>query len=196
LSHYIAIEGGDGSGKSTITSTLQRRLSEAGHDVLIVREPGSTALGESIREILLEGDEMTPWAEAYLFAAQRAQLAAEVVGPALEEGTWVISDRTYYSSIAYQGGARGLGMDVVRRVNEAGLDGIEPDLVFVLDLEVETALDRQDRPDRIGGEDHQFHQAVREAYRVLASQEPNRVMLIDNSARTEAVVDRIMSFLR
>ena len=87
-------------------------------------------------------------------------------------------------------------MDVVRRVNEAGLSGVVPDLVFVLDLEVETALDRQDRPDRIGGEDQQFHQAVRDAYRVLASQEPNRVMLIDNSARTEAVVDRIMSFLR
>lgn len=196
MSHYIAIEGGDGSGKSTVTSTLERRLSEAGHDVLIVREPGSTALGESIREILLDGDEMSPWAEAFLFAAQRAQLAAEIVGPALEEGTWVISDRSYYSSIAYQGGARGLGMDVVRRVNEAGLDGIEPDLVFVLDLEVEAALERQARPDRIGGEDQRFHQAVRDAYRILAAQEPNRVMLIDNSKRTDAVVDRIMSFLQ
>lgn len=195
MSCYIAIEGGDGSGKSTITSGLQERLHEEGHEVLVVREPGSTALGEAIREILLDGEDMTPWAEAYLFAAQRAQLVTEVVGPALEAGTWVVSDRTYFSSIAYQGGARGLGLETVRRINEAGLNGVVPDFVFVLDLEVDVALERQDQADRIGMEDKLFHQAVRDAYRVLAADEPDRVILVDNTARTGAVIDRIMSFL-
>lgn len=196
MSHYIAIEGGDGSGKSTVTSALEKRLLDEGHQVVVVREPGSTELGEAIREILLDGGEMAPWAEAYLFAAQRAQLTAESVAPALEAGIWVISDRTYYSSIAYQGGARGLGLEAVRSVNEAGLNGVEPDIVFVLDLEVGIALDRQDSPDRIGGEHANFHQAVRDAYRFLAAAEPERVILIDNTGQTEAVVDRMMSYLR
>ena len=193
MSRYIAIEGGDGSGKSTITSALEERLAGLGLTVLVVREPGSTELGEEIRRILLDGTEMTPWAEAFLFAAQRAQLAVEVVAPALEAGTWVISDRTYYSSIAYQGGARGLGLEKVRQINEPGLEGIEPDLVFILDLDVEVALERQAQPDRIGGEQHHFHQAVREAYRALAANEPERVFLIDNRADTNIVVDNIMS---
>jgi dTMP kinase len=193
MSHYIAIEGGDGSGKSTITTALEERLVALGHSVLVVREPGSTELGEEIRRLLLDGSEMTPWAEAFLFAAQRAQLAVEHVAPALEAGTWVVSDRTYYSSIAYQGGARGLGLEKVRQINEAGLEGVEPDLVFVLDLDVELALERQAQPDRIGGEQHHFHQAVRDAYLAMAADEPDRVFLIDNSAGTNTVVDSIMS---
>lgn len=193
MSRYIAIEGGDGSGKSTITTALEQRLVSFGHSVLVVREPGSTELGEEIRRLLLDGSEMTPWAEAFLFAAQRAQLAAEQVAPALEAGTWVISDRTYYSSIAYQGGARGLGLDKVRAVNEVGLEGVEPDLVFVLDLDVGVALERQAQSDRIGGERHPFHEAVRQAYVAMAAHEPDRVFLIDNSADTNTVVDSIMS---
>lgn len=195
MSRYIAIEGGDGSGKSTVTSALEERLLSEGHQVLVVREPGSTELGEAIRELLLDGEDMAPWSEAYLFAAQRAQLTAETVAPALEAGKWVISDRTYYSSIAYQGGARGLGLETVRSVNEAGLNGVEPDIVFVLDLEVGVALDRQESTDRIGGEHQQFHQAVRDAYRVLAADEPERVILIDNTAPTDAVIERMMSHL-
>lgn len=196
MSRYIAIEGGDGSGKSTVAAELQSRLQERGDQTLMVREPGSTALGEEIREILLHGTEMTAWAEALLFAAQRAQLAAEVVGPALAEGVWVISDRTYFSSIAYQGGARGLGPDVVRRVNEAGLNGVVPDLVFILDIDVSSALSRQDRPDRIGSEQAEFHEKVRATYRALADSEPDRVILIDNSREFTVVVDQIMEHLQ
>lgn len=171
------------------------RLEALGRRVLVVREPGSTKLGEAIRQILLNGSEMTPWAEAFLFAAQRAQLAVELVAPALRAGTWVVSDRTYYSSIAYQGGARGLGMAEVREINEAGLGGVEPDLVFVLDLEVEMALQRQAQPDRIGGEHQDFHQAVRDAYGILARNEPDRVFLIDNTSSTDTVIESIMSHI-
>ncbi len=179
-----------------MTSALEERLAADGHQVIVVREPGSTELGEAIRDLLLDGADMAPWTEAYLFAAQRAQLTFETVAPALEAGTWVVSDRTYYSSIAYQGGARGLGLETVRSVNEAGLNGVEPDIVFVLDLDVGVALDRQESPDRIGGEHSQFHQAVRDAYRVLAADEPERVILIDNTARTRAVIDRMMGYLK
>lgn len=195
MSLYIAIEGGDGSGKSTVAAAVEDRLKDRGYKTLMVREPGSTELGEQIRDLLLDGPDMTPWAEAFLFAAQRAQLAGEVVAPSLTADIWVISDRTYFSSIAYQGGARRLGMDLVRRVNETGLAGVEPDLVFVLDVDVGLALSRQDRPDRIGGEQAGFHQSVRDSYRTLAENEPDRVFVIDNSLGLEVVVDQIMERL-
>lgn len=196
LSRYLAVEGGDGSGKSTITSALANRLEELGHRSLIVREPGGTELGEQIREILLHGGDMSPWAEAMLFAAQRAQLTSHVVAPALAAGTWVISDRTYYSSIAYQGGGRGLGVDVVRMINETAVQGVEPDYVFVLDVDVEIALARQHRPDRIGSEESDFHRSVLLTYRDLAEAEPDRVILIDNSMGVDRVVAQMMEYLK
>ena len=138
---------------------------------------------------------MAPWAEVMLFAAQRAQLVAEVVAPALEKGAWVISDRTYYSSLAYQGASRGLGVDRVREVNEIGLGGVVPDLVFILDVEVDVALQRQHRPDRIGSEGSQFHRDVHTAYRKLAADEPDRVFLIDNSLDLDSVVAQVMEHI-
>ncbi len=139
---------------------------------------------------------MAPWAEAMLFGAQRAQLVAEVVAPALEKGAWVISDRTYYSSLAYQGAGRGLGVGRVREVNEIGLGGVVPDLVFILDVEVDIALQRQHRPDRIGSEESSFHGDVHTAYRKLAADEPDRVFLIDNSLDLDSVVAQIMEHIR
>jgi dTMP kinase len=192
---YIAIEGGDGSGKSTVANAVEGRLKALGHETLLVREPGSTPLGEEIRKLLLDGDHMAPWAEAFLFAAQRAQLASEVIAPALEAGKWVISDRTYFSSVASQGAGRGLGTETVRSINETGLEGVEPDYVFVLDIDVEVALSRQGRPDRIGGEGPSFHRAVRGAYQQLAETEPERVKIIDNSMDLDAVVAEIMGHL-
>ncbi|HEX6147920.1 MAG TPA: dTMP kinase, partial [Acidimicrobiia bacterium] len=118
---YIALEGGDGSGKTTLSSALAAQLRSDGDEVVEVREPGGTPLGEAVREMLLDSDHVDPWAEVFLFAAQRAQLVREVVAPALSRGAWVISDRTYYSSIAYQGRARGLGEEKVREINEIGL---------------------------------------------------------------------------
>ena len=158
VSKYIALEGGDGSGKSTVAEALGARIETAGGEVVIVREPGGTPMGEVVRALLLDSDKLDDWTEVFLFAAQRAELARRVVAPALDAGKWVISDRTYYSSIAYQGRGRGLGEDEVRAINERGLGGVVPDHVFVLDVDPETALARQHNADRIGKEGVDFHE--------------------------------------
>ena len=146
-------------------------------------------------DLLLDREHVDPWAEVLLFAAQRAQLAREVVAPALESGVWVISDRTYYSSIAYQGRARGMGEDRVREINEIGLDGVVPDHVFVLDVDPTTALDRQDSPDRIGKEGVEFQEAVRAAYHGLAVTEPDKVAILDGQEGVDGIVARIIQRL-
>jgi len=190
---YIALEGGDGSGKTTLSAALAAKLRSRGDEVVEVREPGGTPLGETIRELLLESDRVVPWSEVFLFAAQRVQLVQDVVAPALQRGAWVISDRTYYSSIAYQGRARGLGEDRVREINEIGLEGTEPGRVFVIDVDPGKALGRQGRPDRIGGESVAFQEEVAAAYRDLAVTEPGRVVLLDGSGSIEELVDRVMT---
>ncbi len=192
VSQYIALEGGDGSGKSTVAAALAEAIEARGHEAIVVREPGGTLVGEAIRVLLLDSETLDDWAEALLFAAQRAELAREVVAPALASGKWVISDRTYYSSIAYQGHARGLGMDKVREINELGLDGVEPDRVFVLDVDSETALGRQHRADRIGRQGSDFQERVREGYQLLEDEEPERVAILDGSLSVDDLVDEIM----
>lgn len=195
MSAYLGIEGVDGAGKSTVCVELAARLRERGETVTVVREPGGTATGEAIRSLLLHGEDMAPWTEALLFAAQRAQLVAEVVSPALARGEYVISDRTYYSSLAYQGGARGLGVERVRDVNEAGLDGVVPDLVVVLWLDPANALARQDGVDRIGGAGAGFQVRVSEVYRRLAGDDPERVKVIDASRPVSEIVGEIVEML-
>lgn len=196
VSKYIALEGGDGSGKSTVAQALAERLEGLGEDVIVVREPGGTAVGEAIRELLLDSETLDHWAEVFLFAAQRAELAREVVVPALDSDTWVVSDRSYYSSIAYQGRARGLGETEVRQINELGLDGAVPDHVFVLDVEPEDALARQHREDRIGSEGVDFQKLVRQAYLELARAEPARVHVLAGDQSVEEMVDRILEVVR
>lgn len=195
MSAYLGIEGVDGAGKSTVCVELAARLRERGETVTVVREPGGTPTGEAIRSLLLHGEDMAPWTEALLFAAQRAQLVAEVVSPALARGEYVISDRTYYSSLAYQGGARGLGVERVRDVNEAGLDGVVPDLVVVLWLDPASALARQDGVDRIGGVGAGFQVRVSEVYGRLAAENPERVKVIDASRPVAEIVGEIVEML-
>lgn len=192
LSEYLALEGGDGTGKSTVAEGLASRLEAVGHEVVMVREPGGTELGEVVRGLVLDSDSVAPWAEVMLFAAQRAQLAEEVIRPAMARGAWVVSDRTYYSSIAYQGRARGLGEDLVRQINETALRGTVPDRVFVLDVDPALALERQHRPDRIGREGVDFQVAVREAFRDLARTEPDRVVLLDGMRSVNDLVSTIL----
>lgn len=192
---YIAIEGADGAGKSTIAAAVVDRLRAAGRSVRLVREPGGTEIGEEIRRLLLHGSEMSPWTEALLFAAQRAQLVDEVVGPALESGDLVVSDRSYFSSLAYQGEARGLGVEAVRSINEAGLAGVVPDLVVVLWLDPDVALARQEELDRIGAVGEEFQRLVANSYRKLAEAEPERVRLVDADRPVEAIVDEIMELI-
>lgn len=188
---YLALEGAEGAGKSTVADVLVRELRERGHSVTEAREPGGTALGESIRELLLHSSAMTPWAEAALFAAQRAQLVSEVVAPALAAGRWVVSDRSYYSSLAYQGVGRGLGLERVRAINEVVLDGVVPDLIFVLDVDPHTGLERQMEPDRIGQAGIEFQIAVAAAYHSLAEAEPERVILVEGTRTPDESAQRI-----
>jgi dTMP kinase len=189
---YIALEGVEGAGKSTVAGLVAAELEKMGREVVTVREPGGTQLGEEIRRLLLHSQEMDPWAEAALFCAQRAQLAREVVAPALVRGAWVVSDRSYYSSLAYQGYARGLGVEQVRTLNELALDGVVPDLVVVLDVEPEVGLGRQQEPDRIGGQGVEFQRRVAEGYRRLAAVEPHRVVLLEGGSEPETLARRVV----
>ena len=174
---YIALEGVEGVGKSTVAAALTALIEDAGHEVITVREPGGTPTGERVRHVLLDTeDEVAPWTEALLFSAARAQLARDVVEPALQAGTWVVSDRSVYSSLAYQGGGRGLGVADVRAINEPGLGPTWPDLVALLRLDVGEGLARQEVPDRIGAAGREFLDTVAAAFEGLADAEPVRVV--------------------
>jgi dTMP kinase len=192
---YVALEGIEGAGKSTIAGLVASHLRSEGSEVVLVREPGGTELGEEIRRLLLHSGEMSPWAEAALFAASRAQLVDEVVRPALERGALVISDRTYYSSLAYQGHARGLGVVEVRAINEAVLGGTLPDLVVVLEVDPGVGLDRQIEADRIGGAGLGFQRQVAEGYRLLAEQEPAVVRLVPAGDAPERVAAAVVELI-
>ena len=177
---YIAFEGIEGAGKSTVAEKVADQVRDGTNRVVTVREPGGTRTGERIRGVLLDTDGSPgPWAEALLFAAARAQLAEEVVGPALAAGDWVVSDRSVYSSLAYQGGGRQLGIDAVRSVNEPGLAGVWPQLVILLRVDAIAGLGRQRIADRIGREGVEFQQRVADAFDELAIAEPDRFAVID-----------------
>lgn len=186
--HYIAFEGIEGTGKSTVAARLAAHFEAMEIDVLRVREPGGTVTGEKIRRVLLDpAGSVSPWSEALLFAAARAQLAHELVGPALRDGRWVVSDRSVYSSLAYQGGGRGLGVDLVRSVNAPGLGDVWPEMVVLLRLDAEIGLARQQDPDRIGGEGVSFQSAVAATFDELAEAEPERFVVVDAAANLEGV---------
>jgi dTMP kinase len=187
---YVAFEGIEGAGKSTVAGRVGSRLERDGHRVLRVREPGGTTVGESIRSILLSHElEPAPWTEALLFAAARAQLASAIIGPALDAGTWVLSDRSVYSSLAYQGAARALGIDAVRSVNEPGLLGVWPSLVILLAVDPAEGLARQSVGDRIGDEGVEFQRAVADGFAGVAASDPGRFVIIDAAAPLDEVVD-------
>jgi len=187
---YVAFEGVDGAGKTTVATRVAERLAARGLDVVTVREPGGTPTGEAIRRILLDlGGVVGDWAEALLFAAARSQLAAEVVGPALAAGRAVISDRSVYSSLAYQGGARGLGIESVRRVNEAGLGGVWPQTVVLLRLDPSRGLAREEETNRISEAGLALQVKVAESYDRLAAAEPDRFVVLDATTGLAAVVE-------
>lgn len=182
---FIAIEGIDGSGKSSIARKLAKSVRAGGREVVLCREPGGTPIGEKIRVVLLDGsaDAMIPETEALLFAAARAQLVGEVIRPALSRDAVVIADRFSDSSLAYQWGGRGLPRGAVSDLQRFATAGIEPDLKLLLDLPVETALARRfadaDAVNRLDSETVQFHSRVREAYHSLVAADPARWRLID-----------------
>ncbi len=188
---YIGLEGVEGAGKTTLARLLAESI---GRSVTVVREPGGTILGEDIRRLLLHSGEVSPWAEVALFAAARAQLVAEVVRPALARGDWVISDRTYVSSLAYQGGGRGLGVDAVRAVNELVLDGTIPDLVIIVDVDPRIGLGRQVEADRIGANGSDFLVEVARTYRSLV--DGQRIVAVDGDGTAGEVCERILAVVQ
>lgn len=192
---YIAFEGIEGSGKSTIITEVAARMRATGQEVVEVREPGGTRVAEAIRSIVLGDEDMSDWAEALLFAAQRSDLAEHVIRPALARHAVVLGDRSVYSSLAYQGIVRGLSVDAVRAVNEAGLGGTWPDRVVLLQVDAQRGLQRQSDPDRIGGTGLAFQEAVAAAYAALAEQEPDRFVKVDASGTIAQTVEAIMSSL-
>jgi len=193
---YIAFEGVEGSGKSTVARLVADYLTNAGKRVVHVREPGGSQVGEKIRDVLLTMDhDVVPRAEAALFAASRAQLIAESVFPALADGAWVVSDRTAYSSLAYQAGGRGLPLDEVWTLNDIALGGVWPDVVVLLRLEPGAGLGRQLDADRIGNEGVAFHQKVAEAFDRLAASEPDRFIVVDASRSVEEVLESVIEGL-
>ena len=194
---FITFEGVDGSGKTTQARLLAEHLRERGRDVVATREPGGTALGERIRELLLYGGELTPWAEATLFAAARAQLVDEVIRPAQGRGADVVCDRYIDSSLAYQGIARGLGVDRVLELSLVATGGVLPDRTFLLVLPVEEAVRRRGGDeDRLEAEGDAFARDVDRAYRELAGIFGRRVVLVDGTQPEADIAEEIRGRVR
>ena len=195
---FVTFEGLDGSGKTTQLKLVARLLRDEGREVVTTREPGGTAIGEMIRDVVLhQPEEIVPWAEAALFAAARAQLVASVIQPALARGAAVLCDRYIDSSLAYQGIARGLGVDPVLQLNLHATQGLLPDRTFFLALEPQESRRRGgDEPDRIEREDDAFVARVDAAYRELVELFPERILLVDGAQEPEALARMIHGQLR
>jgi dTMP kinase len=194
---FVTFEGVDGSGKTTQARLLAEQLRSEGREVVLLREPGGTALGERVRELLLDGSEMAPWAEAALFASARAQLVDEVIRPALARGADVVCDRYLDSSLAYQGIARGLGVERVLELNLLATGGLLPDRTFLIVLPLdEAAARRPGDPDRIEREGRPFLDEVDRAYRELARVFAQRVVVVDGAGKPEDIARSIRGQLR
>ncbi|MEY2491014.1 MAG: dTMP kinase [Verrucomicrobiota bacterium] len=198
---FITFEGSEGCGKSTQVKRLASRLQQAGLHVLITREPGGTAIGEKIRDLLQFAPEsfaMTPETELLLFEASRSQLVRETIRPALEQGTVVISDRFFDSTTVYQGVARKLESDIVGTLNDFAVGRDRPDLTIILDVDVATArarMLRRVRPahalDRMEQEPLEFYERVCEGYRELARREPARIRLLNGAGSPDDIESEI-----
>ena len=192
---FIVMEGPDGSGKTTQINLLEQYLKEAGYECLITREPGGTVIGEEVRELILnpEYKEMSPVTEMLLYAASRAQLVHEVIGPALEAGRIVIRDRFVDSSIVYQGIARNLGISTVAAVNAPGIGIYRPDGIFFIDLSEAEGIRRkknQKKLDRMEQESIDFHHLVSEGYRKVLAERPE-VIKIDGGKDIDVIQKKI-----
>lgn len=202
---FITLEGPEGSGKSSQLPDLAEFLSGQGWDVLTTREPGGTPIGDQIRQILmrLDNQELHPCTEILLFLASRAQLVEQVIKPALREGKLVLCDRFGDSTLAYQGYGHGLNLDTLRTMLDFATDKLKPDLTLLLDVDVETGLQRKRKEDewnRLDAYALAFHQRVRKGYHELCRQEPERWRVIDAMQPKEAVQlalrQAVMKFLQ
>ena len=195
---FITLEGGEGVGKSTQLKALAQALRGRGLEVVETREPGGSPGAEAIRRLVLHDQDWTAEGEALLFAAARADHVARTILPAVAAGKWVLSDRFLDSSIAYQGGAGGLGFDLIRRLHEIGSNGYLPDRTLLLRLPESEAGGRARRrdvggADLIGGRDEDYHRKVAAAFDRLAVEEPERYRVIDAVGSTEEVTERLLA---
>jgi dTMP kinase len=192
---FVVLEGGDGCGKSTQARRLVARLRDIGREVVATREPGATETGAAIRSLVLGGGDLDPRAEALLIAADRAEHVAAVIRPALDRGAVVVSDRYIPSSLAYQGVARGLGVEEIARLSEWATGGLAPDLVIVLDVPAGEAAERRAGPqDRMEREPDSFRVAVNQAYRDLTAR--FGWTLVDGREPVESVAEQIWELVR
>lgn len=193
---FITLEGGEGVGKTTQQALLALQLRQAGYPCLCTREPGGTALGRALREILLHGDPLTPLAELFLYAADRAEHVQKCILPALAAGQVVVCDRFTDSTLAYQGYGRGLDLQQVRQLNHLATGGLQPHLTLWLDLPPEVGLARSGLADRLEQERLEFHRRVHQGFQTLAAAEPQRIVRIDAEGSPLEVAARIWSVVK
>jgi dTMP kinase len=194
---FVTFEGLDGSGKSTQAEFLRARLEADGESVVMTREPGGTELGEQIRDLVLHGGHVAPWAEALLYAASRAQHVDEVIRPALDGGSWVICDRYVDSSVAYQGVARELGLERVLELNLVAVGGLLPDRTFLLQLDPARVPARVGgKRDRLEREDDDFYARAAGGYRELAERFPERIVTLDATRPPGELAEEVYGALR
>ena len=194
---FVTFEGLDGSGKSTQAELLRVRLQADGVEVVSTREPGGTELGEGVRNLVLHGGDVGPWAEALLYVAARAQLVDDVIRPALERGAAVICDRYVDSSVAYQGIGRQLGLDRILDLNLAAVGGLLPDRTFLLELNPDEVASRIQRHyDRLEREGDDFRRRAADGYRRLAARFPERIVVLDAARPANDIAEEVYGALR
>ena len=194
---FVTFEGIDGSGKTTQARLLAERLEREGVDVVLTREPGGTPLGEAVRDLVLHGEHVAPWAEVALYAAARAQHVDQVIRPALERGATVVCDRYVDSSAAYQGGARRLGVDTVLELNLTVVGGLMPDRTVLVEISPETAAARVGGTgDRIERDGVALWARAAEAYRDLAARDRRRYVVVDGTRPVDELAEEIHGHLR
>jgi len=197
ICNYLAFEGIDGSGKSSLIKRLSAVLSNQQIENKIVREPGGTKVGEGVRELLLSHDyDVDALTEALLFCSQRSQLIAEVIKPEVNKGIKILSDRSAYSSVAYQGVGRGLGYETIYQLNDIAVNSFWPEKVVLLDIDPKISLSRQKVADRIGSDKVDFFNKVREGYLRLADEFDNNFLIINAEEDLELNLKRICTWLK